>query len=134
MRLIFDTGRRAGIHHEDDHVRIAQGFDRDIDHEFAQCRARIVNARRIHEHDLHVVARQDAQLAQTCGLRLGADDGDLLAQQRVHQRGLAHVRPPDHGDKAAFVAFRQIVLVRNREQIVKIVGHQHSSCGVLAPL
>ena len=35
------------------------------------------------------------------GLRLVGDDRDLLAHQPVHERGLAHVGPADHGHEAA---------------------------------
>ena len=34
-------------------------------------------------------------------LRLVGDDRDLLPDERVHERGLADVRPPDHRDDAA---------------------------------
>ncbi len=60
----------------------------------------IVNARRVDEDDLRGFAGENAQDAIARGLRLGRDDGNLLAQQRVQQRGLAHVRLADNGDEA----------------------------------
>ncbi|KIU01369.1 hypothetical protein QU38_01990, partial [Staphylococcus aureus] len=40
-----------------------------------------------------------------CGLRLGADDGDLLADQRVDQRGLARIGGADDRNQAAAPGF-----------------------------
>ena len=44
---------------------------------------------------------RDAHQPDAGGLRLGADDRDLLADQRVDERGLAGVGRADDGDEAA---------------------------------
>ena len=49
---------------------------------------------------LEVWLRQDAQDAVPRRLRLVRHDGQALPQQRVHQRGLARVGPPNDGHKA----------------------------------
>lgn len=98
---VFGGGRGARVHHEQDHVGIAQRVYSYLDHESAQRRARVMNTWRVHKDDLLVRLGEDAQLAQAGGLRLGADNGELLAEDGVHQRGLAHVGPPDDGDEAA---------------------------------
>src|SRR3546814_10280663 len=59
------------------------------------------NAGRIDEQDLRVVLERDAHQPRACGLRLGADDRDLLADQCVDERRLAGIGSADDGDKAA---------------------------------
>ena len=59
---------------------------------------RPVDPRRIDEHDLaaalHVLDGEDPVAG---GLRLVGDDGDLLADDPVQERGLAGVGPADEG-------------------------------------
>ena len=57
-------------------------------------------ARRIDKNDLrrgmfalHCVDFQHAMDAVACGLRLARNNGDFLADQRIHQCGLAGIRP-----------------------------------------
>ena len=53
------------------------------------------DAGRVQQYELVVWLRQDAQYPMPCRLRLGRDDGELLAQQRVEQRALARIGPPN---------------------------------------
>src|SRR5699024_10948277 len=55
--------------------------------------ARAVQARGVHDHQLGVGAVHDAAHHVPGGLRPVGGDRDLLADQRVGQRGLAGVRP-----------------------------------------
>ena len=97
--IVF-IGHFGHIDHEDDHVRFADRAGGRADHVLPQRILGRVNARRVDEDDLRGLAGENAQDAIARGLRLGRDDGNLLAQQRVQQRGLAHVRLADNGDKA----------------------------------
>ena len=60
-----------------------------------------VHAGRIDEQDLRAGPRGDAEDAMAGGLRLGADDADAEADERVLQGRLADVRPPQQRDEAA---------------------------------
>src|SRR5690606_11270024 len=60
-----------------------------------------VNAGRIGEHDLIVVTTENTVDAMPGSLWLARGDAHLLANQMIHQRGLAHVGPPDDGHQAA---------------------------------
>ena len=57
--------------------------------------------RRVDEDGLIGAAVQHAEHALARRVRLVRDDADLLADQRVQQRGLADVRPADDRDEAA---------------------------------
>ena len=76
---------------------------RRLCHIVAKFVLRLVDARRIEEDDLRVLLGQDAEDTATRRLRLVAHDGDLLSNERVDQRGLADIRPPDHGGESGFM-------------------------------
>lgn len=59
-----------------------------------------VQSGRIHEDELGVLEREDAELTFARGLRARRDGGDLLPEQCVEQRGLADIGTTDDGDKA----------------------------------
>ena len=96
------VGPAQRLDHEQVHVDVRQRRDRRAVH-VAVHRARLlrVDARQVDEHDLHARLVQHAQDARARGLRLRAHDADLLPDQRVQQRGLAHVRPSGQRGKAA---------------------------------
>ena len=58
---------------------------------------RTLEARQVGEHELRAVDVHDPEDAPSRRLRLVGDDRHLVPAQRVHERGLAHVRPP--GDR-----------------------------------
>ena len=62
----------------------------------------LVDAGRIDQDDLRVVAIHDALDAIARGLRLGRNDRDLAADERVHQRGFAGVGTADDCDETGF--------------------------------
>ena len=57
-----------------------------------------MDAGRVDERDLGGRAPGDSEDARPGRLGLVGDDRDLLPDERVDQRGLARVRPPDDGD------------------------------------
>ena len=60
-----------------------------------------MQARRIDENDLRLLAAADAENAMARRLRLGTDDAHLAIEQCVQQRRLAHVGPADDRDETA---------------------------------
>ena len=76
---------------------------RRLCHIAAELVLRLVHPRRIKEDDLCVLLCQDAQDTAARCLRLVAHNGNLLPNERVDQRGLTDIRPPDHGGKARFM-------------------------------
>src|SRR5690606_20022944 len=84
------------------HVDVGQGLcDHAIHHAVHRAAVAGLEAGSVHEDELFVLARKDAMDAVAGGLRLARYDGDLAADQRVGQGGLAHVRAADDGDEAA---------------------------------
>ena len=67
-------------------------------HGALQLVARIEQSGRVEHDHLRVVRRADADDAIARGLRLLADDGQLLADDAVEERGLAGVGLSDDGD------------------------------------
>jgi hypothetical protein len=63
-----------------------------------------VQAWRIDENNLAALLRHDTLNAISRSLRLGSNDGDLLTDQLIDQRGLASVGSADNGNKAGAVA------------------------------
>ena len=69
------------------------------DHRPVEPPARLEDARRVDQQDLRLPIDRDAHQPRARGLRLGADDRDLLPDQRIDQRRLAGIRGADHGDE-----------------------------------
>jgi len=65
-------------------------------------RLRLEDAGCVHEHDLAFGTMDNAVVGVARGLRLGRDDGDLGADQRVEQRGFADVGATDKYGEAGF--------------------------------
>ena len=78
-----------------------------LDHHLAAQRTvGLVHSRSIDQHDLRrrrlpfaLGNVNDALNAVARGLRLGRDDGQLLAHQRIEQRGLARVGAAENADE-----------------------------------
>ncbi len=87
---------------------------------------RLLEARQVEQHDLAAVEADDAGDAPPGGLRVVADDADLAPDQRVDQRGLAHVGTPEDGDEAAAEVARQPALI-GRRSASRLVRHRRSS-------
>ncbi len=91
----------GGVHHQQNRIGLARAAPGGADHGAVQPSARPENARRVHQDDLGVAAHHDAAHIHPRGLHLGADNGDLGADQRIHQRGLAGIGRADHGGETA---------------------------------
>jgi len=61
-----------------------------------------VDAGRIDQHDLRVVAIQNSLDAVAGSLRLGRDDGDLASNKSIDERGFAGVGATDDRDETGF--------------------------------
>src|SRR5689334_3146220 len=60
-----------------------------------------MNSRRVDEHHLRLAARLHALDGAARGLRLVRRRRDLPTEDRVEDARLAHVGPPDEGDRSA---------------------------------
>ena len=88
-----------------DDVSILKGVGNEAHHHFLHHVGRIEHAGKIGIDDLEVVAVDDTLDAVSCGLRLGGHDGDLFADQLVHERALTHVGVADDVDKTGAMLF-----------------------------
>ena len=100
--LLGDADVRHRLDEQSDEVHVRDGIARDLDHVVAQTAARLVKARGIEQDELRIALGHDAVDAVARGLRLIGDNGDLLADERVGQAGLADVRTPAEGDHGGF--------------------------------
>ena len=106
QHLGIGQGEAACFHHKQDQVHITNRTHHGLVERLVQCRAVLgLKTRRIHEHKLRSPQRADAGDAVARGLRLARGDADLLAHQRIHQRGLAHIGLAHDGNHAAALAF-----------------------------
>ena len=85
-------------------VGVVGAFPRGLDHRPVEPAVGGEDARRVDQQDLRVAFDRDAHQPRAGGLRLGADDRDLLPDQRIDQRRLARVGRAEHGDEAAALA------------------------------
>ena len=92
----------AGVHVDDqrDEVDVASGLLGDLIQGGAQPALARMQPGRVDQRQLIAGRRQDSQDAGAGGLRLGADDGDLLPQQPVEERRLAGAGPSNEGHEA----------------------------------
>src|SRR5208337_3848251 len=93
----------------DNHQNQFAAFQRlaHLGHHFAsERRTGLVNSRRVDEHDLPGLAAfllgdvDDSENAVARGLRLGRNNGQLLADQRVQQCAFARVRAAENADES----------------------------------
>ena len=63
-----------------------------------------MEARRVDEHELRVIVRDDAADAVARRLRLMGNNGDLFANEVVDERRFTDVRPPHDRDHGRFLA------------------------------
>jgi hypothetical protein len=85
-----------------EHIDFPHRLQRDVDHSHVEPVRRLVNARRVHEHDLPVRVVLDAHDACAGGLRLVRHDGELLTDNAVEQSRLAGVRPAEQRHEPGF--------------------------------
>ncbi len=100
-------GEAHGLDHEQDHVGVLGRGDGDAVHVLVHdAPGAFMQSGRIDQHELRLGAVDHAQDAVPGGLRLGGDDAHLAADERVHQRGLAHVGTAHDGHHACAKAGR----------------------------
>ena len=92
----------ARLNQPENRVHILQRLLRGVHHVLAQAVFCLMDARRIQKHNLP--ARVIIDGADPVSGRLGFSgcNGDFLSDQMIHQRGLADIRPADHGHIPGF--------------------------------
>ena len=97
------------VHQQQHRIGALRAFPGGIHHRAVEPPLGREDAGRVDQDHLRVgigsFMQRDAEHPRARGLRLGADDRDLLADQRVHQRGFARVGRAENGDYAAFLLF-----------------------------
>ena len=89
----------SSVHQHHHAVHAIHRFADGLHHVVAQLGAGGVDAGGIQEHHLPVITGHNAHDAVAGGLGAVGDDGDLLADEGVHQRGLAHIGTANDGHK-----------------------------------
>ena len=95
--LVAEASRR--VHQEQHHVRIGRR-PYLIHHALVEQRRRLVDSRRVHEHDLRSRQPQHALDGRARGLRPRRDNGQLGSQQRIQQRGFPGVGPAENRNES----------------------------------
>ena len=111
---LAELGR--GVDHQQDQVGVLGPGPGGGDHRPVEPAARRENARRVDQQDLRVAVDRDAHQPRARGLRLGADDRDLLPDQRIDQGRLAGVGRADHRDEARSAGSLQLLQQRRRRR------------------
>ena len=101
LRLLPADGG-DGLDDEHDGVDVRNALAHDLVHILAEAGARAVEARRVHEDELRLSARDDAGYAPARGLRLVRHYRDLLAHKGVGERALADVGAAGDGYHGVF--------------------------------
>ncbi len=79
------------IRHVEDDVGILQRSGDELHHRLLQTVTGLEDTGRIGVDDLEIVAVHDSHDPVTRGLRLGGDDGQTLAHERIHKCRLSHI-------------------------------------------
>src|SRR3989344_5619384 len=90
-----------GIDHHQDRLGLVEVVPRRGDHRAVEPAGRGKNAWGVDQHDLRLAVHGDAHQAGACRLRLGTDDRDLLADERVDDGRFARIRRADDRDETA---------------------------------
>ena len=97
--LLVDAG--FGVEQHADEIGVMGAAPGGGDHGAVEPSLRREDAGRIDQDDLGVVLDHDAADQRARRLHLARDDGDLGADQRVDERGLADIGRADQRDEAA---------------------------------
>src|SRR5690348_11028721 len=97
--LSFRVHAGGGVDDEQDQVSVLRARPRRRDHRAVEAALRLKDAWRVDQQDLRVAFYRDPHQPRAGGLLLWADDRDLLANERIHQRRFACVRRADDGDE-----------------------------------
>ena len=95
----------GGVDHHGNDVDVLQAFERGLVELLSEGVVGLMDARRVDEDELEIVARQDGAEAVTGRLGGRGGDGDLLAHDGVQKRRLARVRTSDKGCETRLEAF-----------------------------
>ena len=96
------VGRKLfGIDRKQHDIGIGSAAPCGLDHRAVEPAPRREDAGRVDEDELRVSAHRDAAHRHARGLHLLRDDGDLLADGGVDERGLAGIRGAQDGNEAA---------------------------------
>ena len=95
LHLVEEIGIAVGvvlhIGYIEQHIRVHERGAGELQHLLLQAVVGLEHARGVGIDHLEVVAVDDTHDTMARGLRLGSDDRQPLAHQRIHQRGLAYV-------------------------------------------
>src|SRR5690606_24733788 len=89
------------IDHQNDRIGAVRAFPGRLDHRPVEPALGFEDAGRIDEDDLRLAMQRDAEQPGAGGLRLGAGDRHLLADELVDQRRLARIGRANHRDETA---------------------------------
>ena len=108
---ITGTDLLGGVEHEERSIVLGERPVDELVESLAEGGARTMETGRVDEHELcgRILDREHAADGVAGGLGARRGDRHLLAHQRVHQRRLADVGPPNDGDESrlhVIAAFR----------------------------
>lgn len=95
------AGARPAIDHHQDQVGVRSAFPRSRHHRPVEAAAGRKDAGCVDKDDLRVALDRDPHQPGPRGLRLGADNGDLLPDQCVDEGRFARIGRADNGNMAA---------------------------------
>ena len=98
--LLADVCNR--LDDEQNRVDVDNRFLHNIDHIVAEFGARAMEARRVDEDELRILAVQNGTDAVARGLRLMGNDCEFFADERVCQRGFSDVWPARNRNHGGF--------------------------------
>src|SRR5437879_45173 len=100
---VAGTRRFRRLDQEENQVYLRNSMERGLDHPLIEPELGLVDAGRVHEHQLGAGQVLDAENPRPGRLRLVRDDGDLAAENAVQECRLSHVRPAYQRDEAGVV-------------------------------
>src|SRR3546814_636053 len=92
---------RGSVDHDEDRLGLLEAAPGGGDHRAIEPAGRREDARRVDQDDLRLARHRDSHQPGARRLRLGADDRDLLADERVDEGRFARIGGADDGDEAA---------------------------------
>ena len=101
IEVTLRAGAALAVDHQRDHVGALRPAPGGGDHRAVEPALGFEDAGRVDQQQLRLPLDRDAHQPRARGLRLGTDDRDLLADQRVDQRRFARIGRADDGDEAA---------------------------------
>ena len=100
QELIAGTGLHGRVDDQGQHVDLAYGIERGVDHPHVHAVLGLVDAGGIYENNLPLLIVPDAEDARPRRLRLVGNDGKFLADQSIEESGFTGVGPAKERDEA----------------------------------